>query len=58
MERARAGAWRRTLQPTSARRILLLTALAGLLIAGVVTALPVTGNGDLLGIKTLGEEPA
>ena len=50
-EAAPRGAWRRTLQPTSARRILLLTALGGLLIAGVVTALPVTGNGDLLGIK-------
>jgi predicted heme/steroid binding protein len=34
--------WLRTLQATSTRRALLLTALGGLLIAGVITALPET----------------
>jgi Septum formation len=37
-------AWLRTLQATATRRALLLTALGGLLIAGLITALPVTGN--------------
>ncbi|CAN5382249.1 septum formation family protein [soil metagenome] len=35
-------AWLRTLKATSTRRALLLTALGGLLIAGLITALPVT----------------
>lgn len=48
---ARRTGWRRTLQASSTRRILALTALGGLLIAGVVTALPVGGDNDLLGIK-------
>ncbi len=34
------GAWWRSLQSSSTRRALLLTALGGLLIAGVITALP------------------
>lgn len=39
-------AWLRTLQATATRRALLLTALGGLLIAGLITALPVTGGKD------------
>lgn len=39
----------RTLQATSTRRALLLTALGGLLIAGVIIALPIGGNGRLAG---------
>jgi hypothetical protein len=38
--------WPSTLQATATRRALLLTALGGLLIAGLVTALPVAGNGS------------
>ena len=38
--------WPSTLQATATRRGLLLTALGGLLIAGLVTALPVAGNGS------------
>jgi hypothetical protein len=38
-----------TLQATSTRRVLLLTALGGLLIAGVVTALPIGFNHRLAG---------
>lgn len=41
---ARFG-WLRTLQASATRRALLLTALGGLLIAGLVTALPITGDG-------------
>jgi predicted heme/steroid binding protein len=37
--------WPRALQPTATRRALLLTALGGLLIAGVVTAIPAVGTG-------------
>lgn len=37
--------WPRSLQAQATRRALLLTALGGLLIAGVVTALPVGGTG-------------
>ncbi|PRC56183.1 hypothetical protein C6A85_25460, partial [Mycobacterium sp. ITM-2017-0098] len=36
------GPWWRSLQAASTRRALLLTALGGLLIAGVITALPST----------------
>lgn len=36
--------WLRTLQATATRRALLLTALGGLLIAGLITVLPVTGS--------------
>lgn len=36
--------WRRALQAASTRRTLLLTALGGLLIAGVVTVVPVIGD--------------
>ena len=36
--------WLRTLQATSTRRALLLTALGGLFIAGIITALPVGGD--------------
>ena len=39
----------RTLQATSTRRALLLTALGGLLIAGVIIALPIGGNSRLAG---------
>lgn len=38
--------WPRTLQATATRRALLLFALGGLLIAGLVTALPVGGPGQ------------
>jgi putative regulator of septum formation len=42
--------WPRALQATATRRALLLTALGGLLIAGLVTAIPVgTGPGRLAG---------
>ena len=44
----RGGALR-ALQATSTRRVLLLTALGGLLIAGVVTALPFGARGVLMG---------
>ena len=37
--------WPRSLQATATRRALLLTALGGLLIAGLVTAMPVGGTG-------------
>jgi predicted heme/steroid binding protein len=37
--------WPRALQPTATRRALLLTALGGLLIAGLVTAVPAVGTG-------------
>ncbi|MGB8389566.1 septum formation family protein [Mycobacterium sp.] len=37
--------WPRSLQATATRRTLLLTALGGLLIAGLVTAIPVVGTG-------------
>jgi hypothetical protein len=37
--------WTRSLQATSTRRALLLTALGALLIAGLVTAIPVAGTG-------------
>ena len=36
--------WLRTLQATSTRRALLLAALGGLLIAGLITALPIGGK--------------
>ncbi len=52
VEQAPAGLrWPRSLQATATRRALLLTALGGLLIAGLVTALPVgtTGPGRLAG---------
>ncbi|HET9877320.1 MAG TPA: septum formation family protein, partial [Mycobacterium sp.] len=49
--------WRRTLQAASTRRALVLTALGGLLIAGVVTVVPASGDrpGGLLGY--LGADP-
>ena len=37
--------WPHTLQPMATRRALLLTALGGLLIAGLVTAIPAVGTG-------------
>ncbi|MDT5255668.1 MAG: hypothetical protein QOD10_748, partial [Mycobacterium sp.] len=37
--------WSRSLQATPTRRALLLAALGGLLIAGLVTAIPVAGTG-------------
>ncbi len=52
-----SGAPRRTFlgtfQATSTRRALLLTALGGLLIAGVVTALPIGYNNRLAGVRRL-----
>jgi predicted heme/steroid binding protein len=39
------AAWWQSLQAASTRRALLLTALGGLLIAGLITALPGTGDG-------------
>jgi hypothetical protein len=44
----------RALHATSTRRVLLLTALGGLLIAGVVTALPFGANGALRGAEGVG----
>ncbi|BBZ30895.1 hypothetical protein MMAD_51900 [Mycolicibacterium madagascariense] len=44
---AATPAWWRSLQATSTRRALLLTALGGLLIAGLLTALPGTGPGPI-----------
>ena len=53
-EQPRRTLWRRglrSLQATSTRRALLLTALGGLLIAGITTAIPASGNdpGRLIG---------
>ncbi|WP_297697393.1 septum formation family protein [Mycobacterium sp.] len=48
-QRSPAFLWPRSLQARATRRALLLTALGGLLIAGLVTAIPVgTGSGRLL----------
>jgi hypothetical protein len=44
---ARFG-WLHTLHASATRRALLLTALGGLLIAGIVVALPISGNGGRL----------
>jgi len=44
-EPAQRSRWPRSLQASSTRRGLLLTALGGLLIAGLVTALPTVGTG-------------
>jgi predicted heme/steroid binding protein len=60
-ERRLAGfRWRRTLQATSTRRALLLTALGGLLIAGVVTAVPIgdSGPGRLAGYMAANPVPS
>jgi predicted heme/steroid binding protein len=43
-EPAERETWWRTLHPVSTRRVLLLTALGGLLIAGIITAMPPGGN--------------
>lgn len=52
-------AWLRTLKANSTRRVLLLTALGGLLIAGVITALPVTGSqSGLVGLLKSDTGPA
>ena len=50
-QRAPKVMWWRSLHATSTRRALLLTALGGLLIAGVLTALP-NGNGSGNGLQT------
>jgi predicted heme/steroid binding protein len=52
--------WLRTLQATSIRRALLLTALGGLLIAGVVTAVPIgdSGPGRLAGYMAANPVPS
>ncbi|SPM33913.1 membrane protein [Mycobacterium rhizamassiliense] len=48
-QRSTAGfGWPNTLQAAATRRALLLTALGGLLIAGLVTAIPVDSNGGRL----------
>ncbi|MEZ0363534.1 septum formation family protein [Mycobacterium sp. pUA109] len=47
-------AWLHTLQATSTRRALLLTALGGLLIAGVVTAVPMDDSGPLAPVAHTG----
>jgi predicted heme/steroid binding protein len=44
-ERLTGSRWRHSLQARATRRVLLLTALGGLLIAGLVTAIPVGGTG-------------
>ncbi|HSS23245.1 MAG TPA: septum formation family protein, partial [Mycobacterium sp.] len=49
--------WPRTLQATATRRALLLSALGGLLIAGLVTAIPVGGNGPGRLAGYLGSNP-
>jgi hypothetical protein len=46
--------WWRSLQATSTRRALLLTALGGLLIAGLITAIPRTDSAGLAGLNTGG----
>lgn len=47
-ERSHRAVWWRSLQAASTRRALLLTALGGLLIAGLITALPQSGGGNAL----------
>ena len=47
----------RTLQATATRRALLLSALGGLLIAGLATAIPVGGNGSGRLAGYLGSNP-
>lgn len=42
---AKRVSWLRTLHAAATRRTLLLTALGGLLIAGLVTVVPVLGEG-------------
>ncbi|HWT47618.1 MAG TPA: septum formation family protein [Mycobacterium sp.] len=49
--------WPRALQATATRRALLLTALGGLLIAGLVTALPVAGTGPGRLAGYIGSDP-
>lgn len=51
--------WLRTLQATSTRRALLLAALGGLLIAGLITALPIGGKQGLQAglVGYLGSDP-
>ena len=48
-EESGRGGWRSALQAAPTRRILLLTALGGLLIAGLVTAVPMSGGNSMLG---------
>ncbi len=51
--------WARGLQPTATRRALLLTALGGLLIAGLATAMPAgTGPGRLAGYIDINPVPS
>ena len=51
--------WKRGLQPTATRRALLLTALGGLLIAGLATAMPAgTGPGRLAGYIDINPVPS
>ncbi|BBX75528.1 septum formation family protein [Mycobacterium shinjukuense] len=49
--------WPRTLQASATRRALLLTALGGLLIAGLVTAIPTVGSGPGLLAGYLANNP-
>jgi hypothetical protein len=49
--------WPRALQATATRRALLLTALGGLLIAGLVTAIPAVGTGPGRLAGYIGSDP-
>lgn len=55
---AKRVSWLRTLQAAATRRTLLLTALGGLLIAGLVTVVPVLGEGPGGLLGHLSAEPA
>ena len=55
---AQQGSPLRSLQAAATRRTLLLTALGGLLIAGLVTVVPVLGNGPAGLLRHLSAEPA
>ncbi|MEB3035329.1 hypothetical protein KV113_27705, partial [Mycolicibacter sp. MYC340] len=55
---AKRVSWRRTLQAAPTRRALLLTALGGLLIAGLITVVPVLGEGPGGLLGHLNAEPA
>lgn len=55
---ARRVLWRRTLHAAPTRRALVLTALGGLLIAGLITVVPVVGDGPGGLLGRLNAEPA
>ncbi|OMC07341.1 hypothetical protein A5735_03025 [Mycolicibacter heraklionensis] len=54
---AKRVSWRRTLPAAPTRRALLLTALGGLLIAGLITVVPVLGEGSAGLLGRLNAEP-